>query len=75
MSSAKASTEPADALGDRDRDIVRRAHHQHLQRVVERHLRADGKPIFDGGILCARAETTSGVFIAIWWSRTAESAT
>ena len=34
-----------------------------------------GKPIFEGGILCARAETTSGVFIAIWWSRTAESAT
>ena len=34
-----------------------------------------GNPMRAGGILWARAETTSGVSIAIFWSRTADSAT
>ena len=32
-----------DALGDRDRDVVGRFDHQHLQRIAERYLRAGGK--------------------------------
>ena len=65
MSSAKPSTEPpipsatviATSLAERTISI--------LSAFSSVTCVPTAKPIFEGGILCARADTTSGVFSAI----------
>ena len=50
---------PGHALGEHDRDVVRRLHHQHLERIVDGDRGADAKPILLGACAAAFAETVS----------------
>ena len=61
ISSANPSIEPDDALGEHDRDVVRRLHHHHLEGVVDRDLVPGVKPIFDGACAAAFGDTVSSV--------------